>query len=186
MYDILCTADDNTPTLSHQTTIIMISHPLQPWQHSPCIKYHTHCIYVTTPSPLTSHHLLYDITPTFCVTSYEVYITSQPIVISSNYSTYDITASLDDNIILFVCHGTHYVYDIISTIHDVTHTVCMKTQALYLTWYTFYLPSHLLYMSSHPLFRRHHTNYIRHHRWHIYAIMCTIHDTISTLQDNNP
>ena len=46
---------------------------------------------------------------------------------------YDITATPDDIIQLFVCHGNHYVYDIISTIYDVTHTVCMTTQALYLS-----------------------------------------------------
>ena len=147
----------------------------------PCIRYHTHCIYVITPSPLTFHPLMYDITPTFWVTSYEVYITSQPIIISSHYSTYDITASLDDIITLFVCHGNHYVYDILVTICDVTHTVCMTTLALYLTWHPFYLPSHLLYKSSHPLCQRHHTNYVRHYRWHMYANMCTIHDIISTL-----
>ena len=94
MYDILCTADDNAPTLSHQTTAFMMSHPLQAGQHSPCIRHNTHYIYVITPSPLTSHTLLYDIKPTFCVTSYELYITSHPILMSSHYSTYDITASI--------------------------------------------------------------------------------------------
>ena len=76
-----------------------------------------------------------------------------------------------------VCHGTHYVYDIISTIYDVTHTVCMKTQALYLIWNPFYLPTYPLYMSTHPLCRRHHTNYVRYHRCHMYDIICTVHDT---------
>ena len=41
-------------------------------------------------------------------------------------------------------------------------------------------------MSSQPLCRRHHTNYVGHHRWHMYAIICTIHDIISSLYDNNP
>ena len=54
MYDIVCTADENPPSLSHQTTVFMISHPLQAWQHSPCIRHHTHCFYVITQSPLTS------------------------------------------------------------------------------------------------------------------------------------
>ena len=84
---------------------------------------------------------------------------------------YDITATLDDIIQLFVCHGNHYVYDIISTIYDVTHTVCMTTQALYLSWNQLYLLWHTLHMSSQPLCRRHHTNYIRHHRWHMCAII---------------
>ena len=47
---------------------------------------------------------------------------------------YDITSTLDDIMPLFVCYGTHYVYDILSTIYDVTHTVYMTTQALYLSW----------------------------------------------------
>ena len=94
MYDILCIADDNARTLSHQTTVFMISHPLQAWHHTPCIRHCTHCIYVIRPSPLTSHPPLYDITPTFCMTSYDLYITSHPILMSSHYCTYDITASI--------------------------------------------------------------------------------------------
>ena len=46
---------------------------------------------------LISHPLLNDITPTFCVTSYALYITSHPILMSSHYSTYDITASIYEN-----------------------------------------------------------------------------------------
>ena len=41
-------------------------------------------------------------------------------------------------------------------------------------------------MSSQPLCRRYHTNSVGHHRWHRYSIICTIHDLISTLYDNNP
>ena len=98
MYDILCTADDNTHPLSHQTTVFMMSQPLQSGEHSPCIRYRTHCICVVTPSPLTSHPPLYDITPTFCVTSYELYIRSHPILLSSPYCTNDITASIYETI----------------------------------------------------------------------------------------
>ena len=62
----------------------------------------------------------------------------------------------------------------------------MTTKALYLTWNPLKLPSHPLYMSSHPLCQRHHTYCVRHHRWYMYAIICIIHDIISTLYDNNP
>ena len=56
--------------------------------------YHcTHCIFVITPSPLISHPFLNDITPTFCVTSYALYRTLHPIIMSSLYCTYDITTS---------------------------------------------------------------------------------------------
>ena len=94
MHDILCTVDDNAHTLSHQTTVFKMAHPLQAGQHSPCIGHRTHWIYVITPCALTSHPLLYDITSTFCGTSYELYITPHPFLISSHYCTYDITASL--------------------------------------------------------------------------------------------
>ena len=65
-------------------------------------------------------------------------------------------------------HGTHYVYDIISTIYDVTHTVCMETQALYLTWNPFYL----VYKTSHPHFMT--------SSHHFYDIIPTILFIIST------
>ena len=123
-------------------------------------------------------HLIDDITP-------YVHMKSHPLHAWHHSTWYEITSTLADNTPLFVCHGTHYVYDIISIIHYVTHTVCMTTQALYLTWNTLKLPSHPLYMSSHLLCRRHHTNYVRHHRWHMCVFICTIHDIISKLYDNN-
>ena len=69
MHDIICATEDVTSTLSHQATIFMSSHPLQAWHHTPCIRHYTTCIFVITTSPLISHQLLYDITPTICVTS---------------------------------------------------------------------------------------------------------------------
>ena len=60
----------------------------------PCIRHCTHCIFFITTSPLISHPLLNDITPTFCVTSYARYRTSHPIIMSSLYCTYDITTSI--------------------------------------------------------------------------------------------
>ena len=83
-----------TSTLSHQTTVFMMSYPLPSWHHTPCIRHCTHCIFVITNSLLISHPLLYDILPTFCVISYALYITSHPILMSSHYSTYDIRTSI--------------------------------------------------------------------------------------------
>ena len=68
----------------------MTSHPL----YQICI----HCIFVIKTSPLISHPLLNDITPSFCVTSYALYRTSHPILMSSQYCTYDITASIYETI----------------------------------------------------------------------------------------
>ena len=91
MYDIICTREDVTTTLSIQATIVRTSHPLQAWHHPPSIRHRTNCIFVITTSPLISHPLLYGIIPTICVTSCVLYITSHPIPMSSHYSPYDST-----------------------------------------------------------------------------------------------
>ena len=149
MFDILCTADDNANTLSHQTTVFMISHPLKAWKHSFCIRHRTHCVYVIRRSPLTSHTLLYDITPTFCVTSYELYIRSHPILLSSPYSTYDITAS---------------IYETTSSMRA-TYTLKMWHQSPYLGHHTYSI-DHItptLFMTLHSPYVWHRLHYRRHH-----------------------
>ena len=90
-YDIIWDTEDITSTLWHQATIFMTSHPLQAWHHTPCNRRHTDCIFVITSSPLISHPLWYDITLTICVTSYALYITLYPLLMSSLYCTYDST-----------------------------------------------------------------------------------------------
>ena len=149
MYDILCTAYDKALTLSHQSTVFMISHPLQAGQHSPCIRHRTHCIYVFTPSPLTSHPLLYDITPTFCVTSYELYITSQPILMSSPYCTYDITTS---------------IYETTSSM-SAKYTLNMRHHSQYLGHHTHCIDNITppLFTTSHSPYVWHSLRYTRHH-----------------------
>ena len=114
MCDIICTADDITSTLSHQTTVFMMSHPLQAWHHTHCIRHRTHCIFVITTSPLVSCPLLYDIISTICVTSYALYITSYQLLLSSHYCTYDITdsiyettSSMWDTCTLYMWHHSH-------------------------------------------------------------------------------
>ena len=149
IYDIFCTADDNTPTLSPQTTVFMISHPLQVGNHSPCIRHRTHCIYVITPSPLTYCPLLYEVTPTFCVTSYELYITSQPILISSHYCTYDIT---------------HSIYESTSSMRA-TYTLNMWHHSHSLCHHTLYIDNitPTLFLTSHSPYVWHRLHYTRHH-----------------------
>ena len=94
MCDIICTTDDITSTLSHQTTVFMMSHPLQAWHQTHCIRHCTHCIFVIRTSPLLSYPPLYDIIRSICVTSYALYITSYQLLMSSHYSTYDSTTSI--------------------------------------------------------------------------------------------
>ena len=150
----------------------MTSHMVYEWQYNYGIWPHTHGIYV--------------ITPTWLMISHPMYVWYHTHYMKDTLDTiYDITPSRDDIIQFFLCNSNHYVYDIISNIYDVTHTVCMTTQAVYLNWNQFYLPSHPKYMSSDLLCWRHRTNYVIYHRWHIYAIICTIHDIISSVYDNN-
>ena len=165
----------------------MTRHLLCFWHYTQCIWHLTWWMNDTQRLYLTWHsmylfnqtHLIDDITP-------YVRMKSHPLHVWHHSTLYDITSTLADSKPLFVCHGTHSVYDIICIICDVTHTVCRTTQALYLTWNPLKLPSLPLYMSSHPLCRRHHTYCVRHHRQHMYAIICVIHDIIPTLYDNNP
>ena len=72
MCDIICSADDIASTLSHKTTLFMMSHPLQAWYHTPCIRrcttvslssqplhwYHTHFWMTSNPSSVW-HHMHY-------------------------------------------------------------------------------------------------------------------------------
>ena len=94
MCDIICTTNEIISTLSHQTAVFMMSHPLRAWHHNHSIRHRTHCIFVITTSPLISYPLLYDIVPTPCVTSCALYITSYQLLMSSHFCTYDITASI--------------------------------------------------------------------------------------------
>ena len=153
-------------------SVYMTPQMLNEWQHSDSIWYDTQCISVIKPTWLMTSHTMYEWNHTHCM-------------YDTRGTLYDLTSTLAENRPLFLCHGTHSVYDIICIIYDVTHTMCMTTQALYLTWNPLKLPSHPLYMSSHPLCQRHHTYCVRHHRWHIYAIICVVHGIIFTLYDNN-
>ena len=167
MYNIFGTADDNTPTLSQQTTVFMKSQPLWAGQHSPCIRHRTYCIYVITPSSLISHPLLYDITPNFWVTSYELYITSHPILMSSCYSTFDITASIYETISsmwatysLNMWHHCHYLCHHTHSIDYITPTIFMTSHWPYMWHHLHYTRHHSLtfwthttiWRTSHPLY----------------------------------
>ena len=164
---------DKTPTMFLTLySVYMTSHMVNEWHHNDSIWHDTICICVIKPTWLMTSHPRYVWNHTHCM--YDTIGT-----------LYDITSTLAGNTPLFVCHGTHSVYDIICIIYDVTHTVCVTTQALYLTWNLWKLSSHPLYVSSHPLCRRHHSSCVRHHRWHMYAIICIIHNIISTLYGNN-
>ena len=170
MYDILCTANDIISTLSHQTTEFMRSHPLQAWHHNPCIIHHTQCIIVITTSPLISHPLFYDITPTFCVRSYSLNISWHPILMSSHYCIDDITNSIYETIssmratyTLNMRHHRHYLGHHIHCIDNITSTLFMISHSPYV-WHSLCytrITSSLFHLK--PPFWGHHTHYIRYH-----------------------
>ena len=153
MYDIIKATEDVTSTLSQQAAIFMTSHPLQAWRYTHCIRHRTHCIFVITTSPLISHPLLHDITPTICVTSYALYITSYPLLMSSHYSTYD---------------STTLTYETTSSMQFKIYTIPVTSQSLVC------VITPTVQKASHPLFVSYHTR-------HKYSIFCTIGDVTSTL-----
>ena len=142
MCDIICTTDDITYTLTHQTTVFMMSHPLRAWHHNHRIKHRTHCVFVITTSPMISYPLFFDIIPTICVTSYELYITSYPMLMSSHYCNYDITASVYETTsnmratyTLNMWHHSHYLCHHTHCIDNITPTICATSYALYISSY---------------------------------------------------
>ena len=153
MYDIICTTEDGTSTLSHKTTVFMMSHALQAWHHAHSIRHCTHCIFVITTSPLIPHLLLYDITPTLCLTSYALYITSHPLLMSSHYCTYNSTTS---------------IYETTSSMQGNLYTILVTSQPLICV-----ITSTVL-TTSHPVF-------VWHHSRHMYGIFTTIQDITSSL-----
>ena len=158
MCDIICTTDDITSTLSHQTRVFMMSHQIQAWHHTHCIWHHTHSIFVITTSLLISYPLLYDIVPTICVTSYALYITSYPLLMSSHYCTYG---------------STTLRYETISSMQFKIYSIHVTSPSLVCV-----ITPNVL-RASHPLFLWHH---IRHR----YSIFCTIEHIAYSLYEIKP
>ena len=201
MYDIICTTEDITSSLSLQATIFMTSHPLQEWHQTPCFRHLTNCIFVITTSPLISHPL--------CMTSYALYITSYPILVSSHYSTYDstnltyeTTSSMQFKYTLsmwhhnhssvsshplFVWHHARHRYNIFCTIEDITSSL-YEIKPPFLWNHTHYIWSHIyaisvttftLLMISHQLYLWDLILYICPH--HIHCIQQHIHCSPNSL-----
>ena len=164
MCDIICTTDDITSTLSHQTPVFMMSHPLWAWHHNHSIRQRTHCIFVITTSPLISYPLLYDIIPTFvwhpthylCDIICTLYnIISTPYVIT----------------LLYLCHQSRYIWNHIQYVGPHIHYMCDITANN----------------------RCHHSHSIDHITHTLYGItltnvshFCTIQDITSSIYDIKP
>ena len=109
----------------------MMSHLLQAWHHTRCIRHRTHCIFVITTSPLISHPLLYDITPTICVTAYAHCITSHPLLMSSHFWHHNLYIW---NHIQYVGQHIPYTWDITVT-NLCHHTHCFDIITSTLGWH---------------------------------------------------
>ena len=145
MYDTLCTADDNAHTLSHPTTVFMMSLLLQAGQHSPCIRHQTHLlsdiiwtIYNITANPYIItllclwHHSLYIWNHIqYEGNIYTIRVTSQPPSVSSPT--------------LYRQHHTHSFYDI-------TLALCAASFAVYKYRILTFWPQTTILRTSHPLY----------------------------------
>ena len=127
----------NTQIINHITPIVcMIIQAQYIWHHmniyditytlydiTPRYDIHTHCIHVITPRiPLIAstvaellltvywlYHIcnMCDIKPTICMTSYEFYVTSQPLFMTSQDCIHDITSTLYFDITAIVTMTRH-------------------------------------------------------------------------------
>ena len=130
-----------------------------------------------------------DIKPTICMTSYEFYVTSQPLFMTSQDSIHDITFTL------FMTSHTLYLW------HH-SHCNYAKTRTMFLTLYAVYMTSQLVnewqhndciwhdtqcicvikptwLMTSHPMYLWNHTHCM-------YDTIGTLYEITSTLNDNTP
>ena len=162
-----------------------MSPPLQGWHHT----HRTLCNFVITTSPLISHPFWYDITPTLCVTSYALYITSHPLL---KLYLWQHTLYIWNHI-LYIGQHIHYTCEIRATnlcpqthfIDNIKPTLCMTSHLAYVRhlshytrhhiltlWHqtTVFMTSHPLYLTSYPLYLCHHTQIISH----ITHIVCMI------------
>ena len=96
-----------TPTMFWTLySVYMTSHMVNEWQCHDCIWHDTECICVIKPTWLMTSHLMYVWNHTHCTHD-------------TIGTLYGITSTLADNTPLFVCHGTHSVYEITCIIYDV-------------------------------------------------------------------
>ena len=152
MCDILCTPDDIASTLSHHTTVFMMSHPLQAWHHTPVSDiapplslspqalhwypplywwYHTKCISEITSDIIHGiWSILYFMTPAvwhhktaFMISDY-LHMKSPP-----GFLTYRP---------LYLWLHRHYVCEYMSTLFNIKHTVLRQ--------YSHYIWNHNLHM----------------------------------------
>ena len=147
------------------TTLCMISHTVYMWHpihymisyprcmttqncvwlipHSAYVWYHLHyrCYHIQS---ITPNHSIYDVTTTSGMTSHPLYQTSHPLYRYHHKLSTDIIPT-------FVWHHTHYMDDIICTLHNIILTPyvitlqCLCHQSLYIWNYIQHVAPHIHY-----------------------------------------
>ena len=128
---------------------------------------------------MSSHHFIDHITPTLCVTSYALYITSLPLL-RLYFWHHNIYIW---NQIQYIGQHIHYTCEIRATnlchqthsIDNITPTLCMTSHSAYVCHLLHYTRHHILtlwhqttvFMTSHPLYLTLYPLYLCHH---IYSI----------------
>ena len=166
--------DDITRTIfmRSQPLYMSTSYPLYTTTYSLYFFHHRHCICVLHP-PFPWYHTLFifDIAPTIYLTSDTLYKVSHPQFMTSRHIIYDITCTVFMSSVpryltlhpqylclhtplsmiseqLYVWHHTHFIYDILCTIHNVTSTLWVHPMVV---------------TTLYPLHSWHPKHYIQHH-----------------------
>ena len=146
------------------------------WQHNECILHDTQCICV--------------IKPTWLMTSQPMYVWNHNHCMYDTIGTlYDIKSTLADNTPLFVCLGTHRVYDIWchpycvydypSSISDLKPVKTAISCTLYVITHSLSKTSHLLCKTSHVAYHMHYTWHHIHTLWQQPLLFMTSHTLYS-------
>ena len=134
MYDMLCTADDNAPTLSHQTTVFtvfastsgMITQPLYQTSNPLYLCHQTVSVDISPTFVWHHTHLLFD----FIWTIYN--ITPDPHVITLLYLWHHrlyIWNHIQYEGNIYMWHHSHYLGHHTHSIGNITPTLCMTSHS---------------------------------------------------------
>ena len=189
MCDILCTADDITSILSHQTTVFMMSHPIRhditppvsviapsvSLSSQPLRRYHTQ-FRMTSHPPFVWHHMhyVYRHIQSWCHHT-TVLMTSKPLYMKPHpvcRATYT----------LYMRHHSHYLCPHTHCIDNITRTLCMTSHSPYVWHRLHYTRHHILtlwpqttgFMSAHQLYLTLCPLYLCHHMHCINDITLTL------------
>ena len=119
--------------MTTQHCVCLIPHSAYVWHHLHYRCYHIHSI--------TLNHSIYDVTSTSGMTSHPLYQTLHPLYLCHHNLSTDIIPT-------FVWHHTHYMDDIICTLHNIISTPYVFP-LLYLCHQSLYIWNHIQYVGPH-------------------------------------